>query len=83
VSETGPTPAALAAKEFLARVDNETYRRVIENRAILGGWVSALSAGIRDVTVSDAVVTGALDALWELLRGWAAECGDEHHVPAE
>jgi len=70
----GPTPTALAAKALLARVDNKTYRQVIETRAILGGWVGARGAGLRDVKVSDAVVKGALDALWELFRGWAAEC---------
>jgi len=71
-----PTPTALATGGFLARVDNEHYRQVIENRAIMGGWTSARSAGLRDVSVSDAVVMGALDALWELFRGWAAECDD-------
>lgn len=76
MSGARPTPAALAAKAFLARVDNNTYRQVIENRALLGGWAGARRAGLRDAQVSDAVVMGALDALWELFGEWAAECDD-------
>jgi hypothetical protein len=76
-----PTPTALAAKQFLACVDNETYRQVIETRAILGGWVGARGTGLWDVKVSDAVVKGALDALWDLFRGWAAET-DEDRIAA-
>ena len=71
-----PAPAALAARAFLARVDNNAYRQVIENRALLGGWAGARRAGLRDAEVSDAVVMGALDALWDLFRGWAAECDE-------
>ena len=33
-----PTPTTLAAKAFMARIDNETYQRIIETRAVLGGW---------------------------------------------
>lgn len=68
-----PTPTAIAARAFLARVDNRTYRQVIETRAINGGWVGARRAGLLDVAISDVVVMGALDALWDLFRGWAAE----------
>ena len=69
MSGVRPTPTALAARAFLARVDNNAYRQVIENRALLGGWAGARRAGLRDVEVSDAVVMGALDALWDLFRG--------------
>lgn len=74
--ETGPTSTALAAKAFLACIDNKTYRRIIETTAILGGWVGARGAGFWNSATSDAVVKGALDALWKLFRAWAAECGD-------
>lgn len=41
-----PTLTAIAARDFLARVDNKSYRQAIETRAILGGWVGARGAGL-------------------------------------
>jgi len=78
VSErTAPTPTALAAKAFMKRIDSDGYRRAVENRAVLGGWVGAREAGLWDTHVSDAVAKAAVAAVMDLFRDWAAECGED------
>jgi len=74
---TAPTPTALAAKAFMERVDSDTYRQVIETRAVNGGWVGARDAGLRDTHLSDAVAIAAVTAVMDLFRGWAAECDED------
>ena len=68
-----PTPTALAAKAFMARIDNETYQRIIETRAVLGGWAGSRGAGCYDTHLSDAITKAALGAVMDLFRAWAAE----------
>ena len=83
MSDTGaPTLTATAVKDLLACIDNPTYRRIIETRAVLGGWVGARGAGLWDTRQSDAVAIAAIEAVWELFRAWAAEC-DEAPAAAE
>ena len=77
-----PTNTALAANDLLACIDNPTYRGIIETRAVNGGWVGARGAGLWDTRQSDAVAKGAIEAVWELFRAWAAEC-DEAPAAAE
>ena len=79
MTETGsmdpsPTPTALAARAFIERIDNPAYQRIIENRAILGGWAGSRGAGCYDTHLSDAITKGALAAVMDLFRAWAAEC---------
>lgn len=71
-----PSPTALAAKAFMERIDNTTYRRIIENRALNGGWVGSRAAAAWDTHVSDSIAKAALDAVLDLFRMWAAECGE-------
>ena len=73
---SGPTPTALAAKALMERIDNTAYRQVIQNRAVLGGWAGARGSGLWDTRISDAVAIAAVDAVMDLMRGWAAECGE-------
>ena len=70
-----PTDTAIAARALLERLDNPTYRGVLENRAVLWGWQGARQAGNYDSRLSDAVAKRALDGIWDLLEGWAAEAG--------
>jgi hypothetical protein len=70
---SGPNPIQFAAKAFLDGIDYPSTMRIIGTRANLGGWVGARSAGCWDVKVCDAIVKAALDAVWELIRSWAAE----------
>jgi hypothetical protein len=74
---SAPTPTALAARDFLKRVDNPAYRRIIETRAVLGGWAGARGAGCWDAHLSDAIAKAAVNAVLELFRKWAAECAGE------
>jgi hypothetical protein len=76
-----PTDTALAAKALLARIDNSTYRRIMETRAVLWGWQGARGAGLWDTHVSDAVAIRALDGIWDLLRNWAAEADEQPEDP--
>lgn len=82
----GPTPTAVAAKAFMGRIDNSTYRQTIETRALNGGWVGSREAGAWDPKVSDAISRAAVRAVMDLFRAWAAECGtgcdDEDEPPA-
>jgi hypothetical protein len=71
-----PTKTALAAKAFMDRIGNDTYRQILETRAVLGGWAGARGAGLWDTKVSDAVALGALNAVMDLIRAWAAECDE-------
>lgn len=76
----GPTPTAAAAKAFMERVDNPTFREVLENSAMVGGWVGAREAGFRDTRVADSVAKAALNAVLDLIREWAAEAAVESPV---
>lgn len=71
------TPTAQAARDLLACIDNPTYHRVLEVRAILGGWVGARNMGCYDSQLSDSIATEALSAVLGLFRSWAAECQDD------
>lgn len=79
--DSAPTPAALAAKAFMERIDNETYQRIIKTRAHLGGWVGAREAGLWDVKTCDAITDAALGAVMDLFRSWAAECDEAPAAP--
>ena len=68
-----PTPTALAAKAFMARIDRKTYLRSIRTTAHLGGWVGSRAAGCWDVKLCDAIAEAAVDAVLERFREWAAE----------
>ena len=85
-TDATPTPTALAAKAFLERVDNSSFLRTIETRALNGGWVGSREAGAWDPKVSDAISRAAVRAVMNLFRAWAAECGtgcdDEDEPPA-
>jgi len=74
MSDERPTKTALAAKAFLERIDNSTHRGVLENRAVLAGWVGSREAGCWDAKVSDAIAKAAWGGVLGLLRVWAAEC---------
>jgi hypothetical protein len=71
-----PTLTAVAVNALLERIDNPTYRRIIETRAVNGGWGGARGAGLRNTRQSDAVAIAAIEAVWDLFRLWAAECDD-------
>ena len=71
-----PTKTALAAKALLERVDNPAHLGVLENRAVLGGWVGAREAGLWQPRTSDAIAKAAWGAVLDLLRTWAAECDE-------
>ncbi len=73
LAATGPTPTALAARAFLERIDGSAYRRIIENHAVVGGWVGARDADLWDARTTDSVAKAALSAVLDLFRTWAAE----------
>lgn len=71
-----PGPTALAAKAFMARIDNESFLDGIRTKGRLGGWVGSRGAGCWDGRLSDAIADAAVDAVLERFREWAAQCGD-------
>ena len=81
MSEEPPTPTALAARALLERIDNRSYMQALENRAVLGGWVGSREYGSYDTRLSDAIAKAALGAVLDLLRTWAAECGEVTAAP--
>jgi hypothetical protein len=66
----------VAAKAFMTSIDHPVTWRTIRTRARLGGWVGARSAGLRDITQSDAVAEAAVKAVMELFTAWGAEDDD-------
>jgi hypothetical protein len=76
MTETGPTPAAIAAKAFMERISGDAYQSAIETRAVMGGWVAAREAGVFDVKLNDAIAKAALAAVMDLFRSWAAEADE-------
>jgi hypothetical protein len=69
-----PTATAITARAFMKCVDTPVYLRVIETRAVNGGWAGARGAGLWDTRQSDAVAEAAVDYVLDLFRMWAAEC---------
>jgi hypothetical protein len=71
-----PTPTALAAKAFMARIGGPSYQQTIRSRALNGGWAGSREAGCWDGKVSDAIAGAAVGAVMDLFRAWAAECDE-------
>lgn len=72
-AKASPTLTAVAARAFMDRIDNPVYLRLIETRAVNGGWAGARGAGCWDTHVSDAISKAAIDYVLDLFRLWAAE----------
>lgn len=68
-----PSLTRTAVRAFMSRVDNPSFLRTIEARALNGGWAGSRAAGAWDPKVSDAISKAAVAAVIDLFRAWAAE----------